>query len=140
VTAAGLRTYTAAAGVPAALVVLAHLAYEWNRADGLTARRDLAFSHGVALAAVLAAVLIASRFALHLETGAGAPLADTVAVVGSVAVLADMARLWRDGSNPLYRFSLTASHMAALLVIGLISFAIARRETRRAGSNASPSM
>jgi hypothetical protein len=51
-----------------------------------------------------------------------------------------MARLWRDGSNPLYRFSLTASHIAALFVIGLISFAIARRETRRAGSNASPSM
>lgn len=139
-TAAGLRTYTAAAAVPAALVVLAHLAYEWNRAAGFTARRDLAFSHGVALAVVLAAVLIASRFAMHLETGAGAPLADTVAVVGTVAVLADMARLWRDGSNPLYRFGLTASHVAALLVIALVSLAIARREARRPRSNAAPSL
>ena len=126
-TAAGLRTYTAAAAVPAALVVLAHLAYEWNRAAGFTARRDLAFSHGVALAVVLAAVLIASRFAMHLETGAGAPLAD-------------MARLWRDGSNPLYRFGLTASHVAALLVIALVSLAIARREARRPRSNAAPSL
>jgi hypothetical protein len=56
VTAANLRTYTAAAGVPAALVVLLHLALDWNGADGITGRRDLAFSHGVALAAVLAAV------------------------------------------------------------------------------------
>jgi uncharacterized membrane protein len=140
VTAAGLRTYTAAAAVPAALVVLAHLAFEWNRADGFTARRDVAFSHGVALAVVLAAVLIASRFAMHLETGSGAPLADTVAVIGIVAVLADMARLWRDGSNPLYRFTLTASHIAAILVVGLISFAIARWEVRRGESNAAPSM
>jgi len=126
--------------VPAALVVLAHLAVEWNRADGFAARRDLAFSHGVALAVVLAGMLIASRFAMHLETGSGAPLADTVAVVGTVAVLADMARLWRDGSNPLYRFSLTASHVAALLVVALVSVAIARWEGRRNRSNAAPSM
>lgn len=139
-TAAGLRTYTAAAAVPAALVVLAHLAIEWNRADGFTARRDLAFSHGVALAVVLAALLIASRFAMHLETGSGAPLADAVAVIGTVAVLADMARLWRDGSNPLYRLSLTASHIAALLVVALVTLAIARWEARRGGSNAAPSM
>lgn len=138
VTAAGLRTYTAAAAVPAALVVLAHLAIEWNGADGFTARQDLAFSHGVALAVVLAGVLIASRFAMHLETGSGAPLADTVAVVGTVAVLADMARLWRDGSNPLYRFGLTASHLAAIGVVALVSLAVARWELRRGGSNAAP--
>ena len=140
-TAASLRTYTAAAAVPAALVVLAHLAADWNGAGGYVARRDLAFSHGVALAALLAAVLIASRVAMHLESGAGAPIADAVAVVGIVAVLADMARLWRDGSNPLFRFGLTASHIAAIVVVGLVSVAIARWETRRRGaSNAAPSM
>jgi hypothetical protein len=130
--------YAAAAATPAALVVLAHLAFEWNRADGLAARQDLAFSHGVALAAVLAGALIASRVAMHLETGSGAPLADAVAVVGTVAVLADMARLWRDGSNPLYRFGLTASHIAALVAIGLVSVAIARWEARRSRTNAAP--
>jgi hypothetical protein len=140
VTAAGLRTSTAAAAVPAALVVLGHLAVEWNGAHGFSARRDLAFSHGVALAILLSALLIASRVAMHLETGAGAPLADTVAVVGTVAVLADMARVWRDGSNPLYRFSITASHIAALLVVGLVSIAVARAEARRAVSNPPPSL
>ncbi len=139
-TAASLRTYTAAAAVPAALVVLAHLAVEWNGANGFTARRDLAFSHGVALAVLLAAMLIASRFAMHLETGAGAPLADTVAVIGTVAVLADMARLWRDGSNPLYRFGLTASHIAALAVVAAVSLAVARAEAGRRTSNAAPKM
>ncbi len=139
-TAAGLRTYTAVAAVPAALVVLAHLAVEWNGANGFTARRDLAFSHGVALAVLLAAMLIASRFAMHLETGAGAPLADTVAVIGTVAVLADMARLWRDGSNPLYRFGLTASHIAALAVVAAVSLAVARAEAGRRTSNAAPKM
>lgn len=139
VTAANLRTYTAAAGVPAALVVLLHLALDWNGADGITGRRDLAFSHGVALAAVLAAVLISSRVALHLETGAGAPVADAVAVIGSVAVLANLARVWRDGSDPLHRFSITVAHITALLVVALVSNLVARREQRRR-SNPAPSL
>ncbi|HEY0387143.1 MAG TPA: hypothetical protein VGC71_01765 [Gaiellales bacterium] len=139
-TAASLRTSTAAAAVPAAAVVLGHLAVEWNREDGFAARRDLAFSHGVALAVLLCALLIASRVAMHLESGAGAPLADTVAVIGTVAVLADMARLWRDGSNPLYRFGLTASHVGALVVVAVASIAVARAEARRARSNPPPSL
>jgi hypothetical protein len=77
---------------------------------------------------------------MHLESGAGAPLADTVAVIGTVAVLADMARLWRDGSNPLYRFGLTASHVGALVVVAVASIAVARAEARRARSNPPPSL
>jgi hypothetical protein len=131
---------TAAAAVPAALVVLAHLAYEWNGAAGFTARRDLAFSHGVALALVLAAALIAARYAQHLETGAGAPLADAVAIVGSVAVLAHLARVWRDSSDPLHRFGITVEHIVALALVALASLLIARRETARHGSNRAPSV
>ena len=117
--------------MPAALVVLAHLALDWNGADGFTGRRDLAFSHGVALAVVLAATLISSRVALHLETGAGAPVADAVAIIGSVAVLAHLARVWRDGSDPLHRFGITVEHIAALLLVALVSTLVARREQRR---------
>ena len=137
--AANLRTYTAAAGVPAALVVLLHLALTWNGAEGISGRRDLAFSHGVALAAVLAAVLISSRVALHIETAAGAPVADAIAIIGSVAVLANLARVWRDGSNPLHGFGITVAHIAALLVVGAISNLVARREQRRR-SNPAPSL
>lgn len=139
-TAANLRTLTAAAAVPAALVVLAHLAYEWNGADGFTARRDLAFTHGVALAVVLAATLIASRFAQHLETGAGAPVADAIAIVGSVAVLGHLARVWRDSSDPLYRFGLTVEHVAALAVVAAVSLLVARSERARYASNRAPSV
>jgi len=119
--------------------VLLHLALDWNGADGITGRRDLAFSHGVALAVVLAAVLISSRVALHIETGAGAPVADAVAIIGSVAVLANLARVWRDGSDPLHRFSITVAHITALLVVALVSNLVARREQRRR-SNPAPSL
>jgi peptidoglycan/LPS O-acetylase OafA/YrhL len=139
VTAANLRTYTAVAGVPAALVVLLHLALDWNGADGISGRRDLAFSHGVALAVVLAVVLISSRVALHIETGAGAPVADAVAVVGSVAVLANLAHVWRDGSDPLHRFGITVAHISALLLVAAVSNLVARREQRRR-SNPAPSL
>jgi hypothetical protein len=140
VTAATLRTYSATACVPAALVVLGHLALRWNSADGFAGRRDLAFSHGVALAVVLAAVLIASRFALYLENGTAAPFADSLAVVGTVAVLADLARVWRDGSDPLHSIGITASHLAALLVVALSTIAAGRIETARRRTNTTPSL
>lgn len=139
-TAASVRTYAAAAGLPAALVVLAHLAAEWNGADGFAARRTLAFDHGVALAVVLAAVLAAARLAQHLETGAGAPLADTVGIAGTVAVLAHLASVWRDGSNPLHGFQVTAAHVAALLVVAAATLATARWERSRRVSNRAPSL
>jgi uncharacterized membrane protein YeaQ/YmgE (transglycosylase-associated protein family) len=140
VTAATLRTCSAAAGVPAALVVLGDLALRWDSADGQQGRRDLAFSHGVALAVVLATVLIAGRVAMRLESGAGAPVADAIGLIGSVALMAHLARVWRDGSNPLQRFSVTASHVGALLLVALVTLGAARIETGRRRSNQPPSM
>jgi hypothetical protein len=126
-----VRTYSAVAGVPAALVVLGHLALVWGDSNGIEAHRHVAFNHGIALAAVLAGVLICSRVALHLETGAGAPVADSVAIVGSVIVLAHLARVWRDGSNPLHRFGLTLEHISALAAVAVVTLAIAHYETGR---------
>jgi hypothetical protein len=77
--------------------------------------------------------------ALHIETGAGAPVADAVAIIGSVAVLANLARVWRDGSNPLHRFGITVAHITALLLVAAASNLVARREQRRR-SNPAPSL
>ena len=139
-TGASVRTYSTAAGVPAALIVLGHLAVEWNGANGFAARRDLAFTHGVALAIVLAALLAASRFATHIETGGGAPLADTVAIAGTVGVLANLARVWRDNSNPLDRFQITVGHTLALLAVAGVTLMLGRWERSRNASNHVPSM
>jgi phosphate/sulfate permease len=132
-----VRTYSAVAGIPAALVVLGHLALVWGDSSGIEAHRHLAFNHGIALAAVLAALLICSRVALHLETRSGTPVADSVAIVGSVIVLAHLARVWRDGSNPLHRFGLTLEHIAALAAVALVTLAIAHYETGRRNGRAS---
>jgi hypothetical protein len=139
VTAANLRTYSAVAGVAAALVVLLHLALVWNGADGFTGRRAVAFDHGVAMAVVLAAVLIASRFALSMEMGEGAPMADAIGIIGSVAVLANLAHVWRDSSDPLHRFGITVGHITALLVVAGVTNLAARWERRRR-SNPAPSL
>ena len=139
-TAASVRTYTFAAGLPAALIITAHLVVEWNGANGFAARRTLAFHHGVALVVVLAAVLAASRFAEHMETGEGAPLADSIAIAGTVAVLANLADVWRDGSNPLYRFTLTGEHIAALVALALVTLAVGRWERGRRRTNPAPNI
>jgi hypothetical protein len=138
VTATSVRTYTVAAGLPAALVITAHLVLEWNGTHGFAARRTLAFHHGVALVVLLAAVLAASRFAEHMETGEGAPLADTIGIAGTVAVLAHLADVWRDGSNPLYRFTLTAGHIAALIAVAVVTLAVGRWERGRHRTNPAP--
>jgi phosphate/sulfate permease len=132
-----VRTFSAVAGIPAALVVLGHLALVWGDTSGIAAQQRLAFNHGIALAAVLAAVLICSRVALHLETRAGAPVADSVAIVGTVIVLAHLARVWRDGSNPLHRFGLTLEHIAALAAVAAVTLAVAHYETGRRDGRAS---
>ena len=137
-TASSVRTYSAIAGIPATLVVLAHLGLVWGDSHGIDAHRRLAFDHGIALAAVLAALLISSRVALHLETGRGAPIADAVAVIGAVAVLAHLAWVWRDGSNPLHRFGLTAEHIGALLAVALATLAIARSESGLRAARSAP--
>jgi hypothetical protein len=131
VTPSQVRSCSAVAGIPAALVVVGHLALVWNDTHGITAHQRLAFNHGIALAVVLAALLICSRIAMHLESGEGAPIADSVAIVGAVAVLAHLARVWRDGSNPLHRFGLTAEHILALFAVAALTLLIGRIE--RAG-------
>jgi hypothetical protein len=131
VDASTVRTYGAIACIPAALVVLADLALKWHDAGDYVARRDLAFSHGIALAVVLGAALICSRVALALETREGAPFADAVGILGAVAVLADLARVWRDSSDPLRRFSVTATHILAMAVVAAATMLIARAERRR---------
>ncbi|MDX6594430.1 MAG: hypothetical protein QOJ13_3626 [Gaiellales bacterium] len=103
----------------------------WRDTTFVSERQDVAFSHGIALAVVLAAALICGRIALHLENGGGAPLGDTAAIIGSVAVLADLARVWRDGSDPLRRFSVTLTHALALAAVAGVAMLIARYEQRR---------
>jgi hypothetical protein len=137
VTPSQVRSYAAVAGIPATLVVAGHLALVWNDSSGIPAHQRLAFDHGIALAAVLAALLICSRIAMHLESGGGAPIADAVAVLGAVAVLAHLARVWRDGSDPLQRFGVTAEHIAALLAVAAATLLIGRFE--RAGRSGAAS-
>ena len=62
VSAATLRTLTAAAAVPAALVVLLHLAYG-GTAPPTSRPAGSGLQHGIALAVMLAAALIAARYA-----------------------------------------------------------------------------
>jgi hypothetical protein len=135
VTAASVRTTTAAAAVPAALVVLGHLALDWNGADGYAARRTLAFQHGIALAVVLAAVLAAARFASALERQSGEPIADSVGIAGTVAVLGHLAWVWRDSSDMLARLDVTVTHILALIAVLGITLAVRRWERQRVSSS-----
>jgi hypothetical protein len=130
-----VRIATAAAGVPAALVVLAHLALKWNGAADFEARRTLAFQHGIALAVVLAGVLAAGRYALRLERGEGWPVADAFAIAGSIAVLAHLAAVWRDGSNPMRRLDVTVTHAVALIAVWGVTLLIRHVEGSRITSS-----
>lgn len=94
--ARSLRTFATAAAVPAALVILGHLAWVWHAHPAVADRQAKAFDHGVALALVLAATLSAGRIALWKEGRARHVWADTAAVVGAIAILAHLASAWRD--------------------------------------------
>lgn len=94
--ARSLRTFATAAAVPAALVILGHLAWVWHAHPASADRQAKAFDHGVALALVLAATLSAGRIALWKEGRARHVWADTAAVVGAIAILAHLASAWRD--------------------------------------------
>lgn len=131
-TAEAIRTNTAVAGVAAALVILAHLAWKWGSTPGPTAKQHLAFDHGIALAVVLGLVLIASRIALYREPNPqSTPVADAVAIIGAIAVLANLARVWRDNSTNLRDFYITAGHIAALLIVWGLTAATRRAERHR---------
>lgn len=94
--ARSLRTFATAAAVPAALVILGHLAWVWHAHPASADRQAKAFDHGAALALVLAATLSAGRIALWKEGRARHVWADTAAVVGAIAILAHLASAWRD--------------------------------------------
>jgi hypothetical protein len=96
VDARSLRTYAIAAAVPAAAVIIGHLAWAWHAHPSSADRQAAAFDHGVALAAILAATLVAGRTALWLEGRAWHVWSDAAAVVGAVAILAHLAAAWRD--------------------------------------------
>lgn len=94
--ARSLRTYATAAAVPAALVILGHLAWAWHAHPASADRQSAAFDHGLAIAAILAATLTAGRVALWLEGRARHLWADAFAVIGAIAVLGHLALAWRD--------------------------------------------
>ena len=94
--ARSLRTYATAAALPAAAVILAHLAWAWYAHPASADRRSTAFDHGLAVAAILAATLVASRIALWMEGRARNLWADAVGVLGAIAVVAHLAVAWRD--------------------------------------------
>jgi hypothetical protein len=132
VTAEGIRTNTAVAGIAATAVILAHLAWKWGSTDGSHAKQALAFDHGIALAIVLGLVLIGSRIALYREPNPGnTPVADAVAIIGTIAVLANLARVWRDNSTNLRDFYITFGHIAAFFVVWGITVLVRRVERRR---------
>ena len=94
--ARSLRTYAIAAAVPAAAVIIGHLAWEWHAHPSSADRQSAAFDHGLGLAAILAGTLVAARAALWIEGRIWHPWADAAAVVGDVAILAHLAAAWRD--------------------------------------------
>jgi hypothetical protein len=96
VDARSLRTYATAAALPAAVVILGHLAWAWHAHPASADRRSAAFDHGLAIAAILAATLAAGRIALWMEGRARYLWADAVGVVGTIAILAHLAVAWRD--------------------------------------------
>lgn len=130
-TAEGIRTNTAVAGIAATLVILAHLAWKWRSTQGIDAQRSLAFDHGIALAVVLGLVLIAARIALYREPSPqNTPIADAVAIIGAIAVLANLAHVWRDNSTNIRDFYVTAGHIAAFIAVWGVTAAVRWAERR----------
>ena len=82
--------------MPAAVVILGHLAWVWYAHPASADRRAAAFDHGLAVAAILAATLVAGRIALWMEGRARYLWADAVGVVGAIAIVAHLAAAWRD--------------------------------------------
>jgi hypothetical protein len=137
VRASSIRTYGAVAVGAAALVVVAHLAYAWHGEPDPEARRSLAFSHGLALAGILAVALALGRLALRSAGELVHPLSDTLAIGGVIAVLAHLAAVWRDNADPLARAGEVTGHFTALVVLAAVVL-LARRLESRAQSRSNP--
>ena len=127
-----MRTCAAAAAVPAMVVVIAHLAYAWQQHPSAADRQATAFSHGVGLAAILAAVLAAGRLAQWLEGGSARLWPGVIGVVASIAVLAHLASDWRAGSAAVANGRILLVHLGLLAAIGLGAFLAGRLEAAAA--------
>jgi hypothetical protein len=131
VDARSLRTYATAAAVPAALVIVGHLGWAWEAHPASADRRAAAFDHGIALAAILAVTLSAGRISLWLEGRAQHVWADTVAVFGTIAVLAHLATAWRDhGVGDVGVFAVHAFALGAVAVLANVVRALEDRRVR----------
>jgi protein-S-isoprenylcysteine O-methyltransferase Ste14 len=126
--ASTVRTCAAAAAVPAIVVVVAHLAYVWQQHPSAADRQSTAFSHGVGLAAILAAVLAAGRLAQWLEGGSRRLWPGVIGIVASIAVLAHLADDWRAGSAAVRSVHILLVHLALLLAIAFGAFLAGRLE------------
>jgi hypothetical protein len=130
VDARSLRTYATAAAVPAALVILGHLAWAWHAHPASADRQSAAFDHGLAVAAILAATLAAGRVALWMEGRMRYVWADALAVIGAIAVLAHLAVAWRDeGVGDVGVAVVHAAALGALAVV--VNIVRAFEEPRR---------
>lgn len=127
--ARSLRTYATAAAVPAALVVVGHLAWAWYAHPASADRQGAAFDHGIALAAVLAATLSAGRVALWIEGRTRHVWADAFAVVAAIAVLAHLAKAWRD--DGVGDLGVLAAHLFALGAVAVAANLVRAVEDRR---------
>jgi hypothetical protein len=125
-----VRTYAAAAAVPAVIVVLAHLAYAWEQHPSSADRQSTAFAHGIGLAVILAAVLAAARLAQWLEGASARLWPGVVGVVGAIAVLAHLADDWSAGSAEVRSVRILSEHLAALALVALVAWIAGRLEGR----------
>ena len=135
--ASTVRTYAAAAAVPAMIVVLAHLAYVWQQHPSSADRQTSAFGHGIGLAAVLAAVLAAGRVAQYLEGRSRLVWPGVIGVVGTIAVLAHLADDWSSGSAAVRSPRILLEHLALLGLVALVAW-IAGRFEAQSGRAAEP--
>ena len=132
-----MRTYAAAAAVPAMIVVLAHLAYVWQEHPSSADRQTSAFGHGIGLAVILAAVLAAGRLAQYLEGASARLWPGVIGVVGTIGVLAHLADDWSSGSAAVRSPRILLEHLALLGLVALAAW-IAGRFEARSGRTAEP--
>ncbi len=130
--ASTVRTYAAAAAVPAVLVVIAHLAYVWQQHPASSDRQSAAFAHGVGLAAILAAVLAAGRVALWLDGDTRYVWPGVIGIVATIAVLAHLADDWSAGSAAVRSVHILLVHGALLAAIATAAWAAGRLERAHA--------
>ena len=128
---ATVRTCTAAAAVPATLVVIAHLAYVWRLHPASADRQSAAFAHGVGLAAILAAVLVGGRVAQWLDGESTRVWPGVIGIVATIAVLVHLADDWSAGSAAVSNVRILLEHAGVLLAIVAAAWIAGRLEAPR---------